>query len=84
MKMRNIKIAAHWLFNWKIRPAILSAAERNASGSNLTPSKYRSPSYLLFRQFWVWQYPGHYCSSWKRIQLVRTVVDNQVTHGDYV
>ena len=78
--MRTLRLIAHYLFNWNVRPYLLRKGEWTCLRSNLTPRQYRPPLFTLQR--WVWNHPHHYCTSWRRLQMIRTVVDGklQKTH----
>lgn len=76
---RRLRILYHWLFNWKIKPVLLKWHEYKAYSHPATPRAYQLRGIGPFRQFWFWEIDGHYCRAQKRIQLVRTLVDRQIT-----
>jgi len=64
-----LRSAGHYLFNWKIRPRILTYAMWKAYSSPTSNPKARAPNLIVCRKFWFWEYDGK--AAWYRIIIAR-------------
>jgi hypothetical protein len=65
----------NWLFNWKIRPKLISYALWKAYSNPV--SMIRNPGFWRIRQFWVWEHPSNPNACWSRWIVAKYVTKNE-------